>query len=187
MILRLDHRARHEAADGNGVAGIADRPDHGAADAVRHGDDGVVGDIKPLAVEPYPVMTTGAFTIDIGDGRAISIGATRPAAAREVVEPGLDLGIGAGEASIVACDGHADAKQRYRDQDNLSHGEVSPSWRLPPRDERLIGAACARGIPALLAMHLLCQISANQSRASNDGSSLGRGIADQYEAVITAC
>jgi hypothetical protein len=58
----LRHAARHEAADAQSLI-AAHRPDHGSADTIRFGDDGVVGYVMPFAVDPDAIMPVAGFPI----------------------------------------------------------------------------------------------------------------------------
>src|SRR4030095_5724490 len=94
------HAAGQETADRNPV-GPLDRPDHGPAGPIWLGDESVVGDVDPLALEAHAIVTVLRFPIDIGDGRAVGIGAARPLAASQAIEPGFERRIGV--TAVVAC------------------------------------------------------------------------------------
>ena len=78
----------------SGRLAVPDRPDHGPADAVGLGDDGIVGNIDPFAIDAHPVMSVTGLPIDITDRGAVGIGAARPLPALEAFEPCLQFGIG---------------------------------------------------------------------------------------------
>src|SRR3989440_6532142 len=68
----LRHAAGQKAADRNPER-VFDRPHHGPAGAIWHGDDGIVGHVDPSALEPDAIMTVLGFPIDVGNDGAIGV------------------------------------------------------------------------------------------------------------------
>src|SRR5439155_19858797 len=95
----LGHAAWHEAADSHPEI-AADRPHHGAADAIWFGDDSLVRDVDPLAIQPDTIMSGRGFPIDIADRGAIGVRAARAFAASQAVEPSLQFRVGLGVMSV---------------------------------------------------------------------------------------
>src|SRR2546429_8370202 len=66
----LDHAARHEASDVDGITlkFWGHRPDHRPARPVRLGDNGIIWHIDPLAIETDAIMPVLRFPVGIGYG-----------------------------------------------------------------------------------------------------------------------
>src|SRR5438477_3376697 len=71
----LRHATGQKAADRNPER-VLDRPHHGPTGAIWHGDDGIVGHVDPLALEPDAIMTVLRFPIDVGNDGPIGVRAT---------------------------------------------------------------------------------------------------------------
>jgi len=63
--ISLRHAAGHEAAD-RGPKRTLHRPNHRPARPVRLGDNSIIGDVDPLAIEPDTIVSVGGFPIDVG-------------------------------------------------------------------------------------------------------------------------
>jgi hypothetical protein len=63
--ISLRHAAGHEAAD-RGPERTLHWPNHRPARSVRLGDNSIIGDVDPLAIEPDTIMSVGGFPIDVG-------------------------------------------------------------------------------------------------------------------------
>src|SRR5262245_10344370 len=112
------HAAGQEAADRN-----PDRaphwPYHGPAGAIWFSDHGIVGDVDPLAPEPYAVVAVLRFPIDIGDDRAVGVGAAWPPPAFEAVEPWLERRVSV--ATVITgnrVSGEKDGRDQQRNGDS---------------------------------------------------------------------
>ena len=81
---RVRHAARHEATDGQSAIS-AYRPHDGSADAIRFGDHGVVGYVKPIAVDANAVVPAFRFPIHVADGAAVRVGTARSLPAPQTV------------------------------------------------------------------------------------------------------
>src|SRR5439155_10748112 len=66
----LDHAARHEASDVDGITlkFWGHRPDHRPARPVRLGDNGIIWHIDPVAIETDAIMPVLRFPVGIGYG-----------------------------------------------------------------------------------------------------------------------
>ena len=88
--LHLDHSARHEASDLDGITfKLRHRPDHRSTYEIRLGDQGIIWHIDPLAIETDAIMPVLRFPIWIGDGFAICHRTARSPFAGELIEPGV--------------------------------------------------------------------------------------------------
>src|SRR6202171_3708955 len=95
----LGHAARHKATDADAEV-APQRPYHGSANPVRFGDHGIFRYVDPFAIEADAIMTVLRFPIDVADRRSVGVGAARPLAGFEAVEPGFKRRTGI--AAIIA-------------------------------------------------------------------------------------
>src|SRR5262249_38003624 len=78
----------------------SDRPDHCAADSIGLSDHGFVGHVDPFAVYSHAVVSTLGFPIDVADRATVGVGAARPLAAPQALEPLVQFRVLRGIASI---------------------------------------------------------------------------------------
>ena len=97
---RPSHHAAWQKAADRYPGCTLDGPNHGPPRPVRHRDDGIIGHVDPLAVEPDAVMTVLGFPVNVRNGRTISVRAAEPLAAPQAVEPGFERGLGV--AAIIS-------------------------------------------------------------------------------------
>jgi hypothetical protein len=85
------------------------------------------GDVDPLAPESYAVMAALRLPIDIGDDRAVGVGAAWPLPAFEAVEPWLERRVSV--ATVITGDrvsGEKDGRDQQRnDNPEEIHAAIS--------------------------------------------------------------
>jgi len=69
------------------------RPDHGAAGAVRSGNDGLVWNVDPLTLEADAIVAVLGVPIGIVDALCIAAVAARSLAAVQTLIPTVQLGM----------------------------------------------------------------------------------------------
>ena len=79
--LVLDHTARHEASDPDGIAfNHRHRPNHRSAGPVRFGDQGFVGNIDPFILKADSIVAILRIPVGICDREAVRERTAQPSA-----------------------------------------------------------------------------------------------------------
>ena len=86
---RLCARPRQEASDPHRALRVHVGPDNARPELVGLGDDGVVGDEDPFAVQVHAIVAILCVPIDVLDGKAVCERAAQSLFAGELVEPGI--------------------------------------------------------------------------------------------------